>query len=78
LGAEPPAVMRELQRWADEMFSTVDPARRIELGKKLLASNAKNIWTIGTIGLAPQPVVVANNLRGVPKQAIWGWDNRWT
>jgi peptide/nickel transport system substrate-binding protein len=78
LGTEPPAVMRELQCWADEMFSTVDPARRIELGKKLLASNAKNIWTIGTIGLAPQPVVVANNLRGVPKQAIWGWDNRWT
>ena len=78
LGTEPPAVMRELQRWADEMFSTVDPARRIELGKKLLTSNAKNIWTIGTIGLAPQPVVIANNLRGVPKQAIWGWDNRWT
>ena len=70
--------MRELQRWADEMYTTVDPEHRIEVGKKLLASSAKNIWTIGTIGLAPQPVVIARNLRNVPEHGIWGWDNRWT
>ncbi len=78
LGTEPPAVMRELQHWADVMYTTVDPAHRIEVGKKLLASSARNIWTIGTIGLAPQPVVIARNLRGVPEHGIWGWDNRWT
>ena len=78
LGTEPPANMRELQRWAYEMFTTVDSARRQELGKKLLASNAENLWTIGTVGLAPQPVVISKHLRGVPEKAIWGWDNRWT
>ncbi|MGI9322631.1 MAG: ABC transporter substrate-binding protein [Pseudomonadales bacterium] len=78
LGSEPPPVMRELQLWAEEMGTTVDPARRIELGKKLLASNAQNLWTIGTVGLAPQPVVIARRLRGVPQRATWGWDNRWT
>ena len=78
LGTEPPAIMQELQSWAEEMFSTLDPDRRIELGKKLLASSAENIWTIGTIGLAPQPVIISRNLRGVTEKGIWGWDNRWT
>ena len=50
----------------------------IELGKKLLESNARNLWTIGTVGLAPQPVVISSKLRGVTNEGIWGWDNRWT
>ena len=78
LGKEPPANMRRLQQWATEMSATVNEQRRIELGKKLLASNAENLWTIGTVGLAPQPVVISQRLRGVPERAIWGWDNRWT
>ena len=78
LGEEPPAVMKQLQAWADEMRTTMDEDRRITLGKKILASNAKNLWSIGTVGLAPHPVVVTKDLRGVPPKAIWGWDNRWT
>ena len=78
LGVKPPPVIRELQRWAEEMYSTVDGQRRIELGKKILASHADNLWNIGTVGLAPQPVVVSRNLRGIPDVGIWGWDNRWT
>ena len=62
----------------DELASTTDEARRIEVGKNLLRSNAENLWTIGTVGLAPQPVVISSRLRGVPEQGIWGWDNRWT
>ena len=78
LGAEPPPVMRQLQQWAEEMFATVDGQRRIKLGKKILASHADNLWNIGTVGLAPQPVVIARTLRGIPDKGIWGWDNRWT
>jgi len=43
-----------------------------------LGISAENIWTIGTVGLAPQPVVISRKLRGVPDKGIWGWDNRWT
>ena len=78
LGEEPPPVMRQLQAWSDEMRVTMDESRRIALGKKILASNAENVWCIGTVGLAPHPVVVTRRLRGIPPKAIWGWDNRWT
>ena len=52
--------------------------RRVELGKLILRSQAENLWTIGTLGLAPQPVVVSNKLHNVPPFGYWGWDNRWT
>ena len=70
--------MTQLQEWADEMYSTIDNKRRTEVGKKILGISAENIWTIGTVGLAPQPVVISRKLRGVPDKGIWGWDNRWT
>ena len=78
LGDKPPPLMIQLQEWADEMYSTIDNKRRTEVGKKILGISAENIWTIGTVGLAPQPVVISRKLRGVPDKGIWGWDNRWT
>ena len=78
IGTEPPPEFRQLQVWFDQMRTSLDPARRIEFGRKLLVSNAKNLWTIGTIGLAPHPVVISQHLRGVPEQGVWGWAHRWT
>ena len=78
LGVAPPPHIRQLQQWADELGTTTDSERRIELGKNLLRANAENVWTIGTVGLAPQPVVVSRRLRNVIPNGIWGWDNRWT
>ena len=78
LGTAPPAHIRRLQRWAQELRTTTDPQRRIELGKNLLRANAENLWTIGTVGLAPQPVAVSRRLKNVIPNGIWGWDNRWT
>ena len=78
LGVAPPPHIRRLQRWAEEIRTTTDPARRIELGKNLLRANAENVWTIGTVGLAPQPVAVSRRLKNVIPNGIWGWDNRWT
>ena len=78
LGEEPPPIMKQLQRWTDEMRITMDEAHRIEVGKKLLAVGAENLWVIGTVGLAPHPVVVSKRLKNVVPNGIWGWDNRWT
>ena len=78
LGEEPPPIMKELLHYADEMRMTTQPAYRLEMGKKLLASAAENLWVIGTVGLAPHPVVVSKRLKNVLPNGIWGWDNRWT
>ena len=43
-----------------------------------LVKAADNLWTIGTVGQAPHPVVISRRLKNVPETGIWGWDNRWT
>ncbi|HJN49382.1 MAG: ABC transporter substrate-binding protein [Pseudomonadales bacterium] len=78
LGEEPPPAMQELQRWSDELRWATDPAVRLAAGKKILASSAENLWTFGTVGLAPHPVVISSRLKNVIPNGIWGWDNRWT
>ena len=78
LGEEPPPIMKELVHYADEMRMTTQPAYRLEMGKKLLASAAENLWVIGIIGLAPHPVVVSKRLKNVLPNGFWGWDNRRT
>ena len=78
LGEKPPAVVLQLQALADEMRTTTDAQRRLAVGKQILRSGADNLWTIGTVGLAPHPVVVSKRLKNVIPNGIWGWDNRWT
>ena len=78
LGEEPPEIIKQLLVWTDEMRSTTDVEHRIVVGKKLLRAGADNLWTIGTVGLAPHPVVVSKRLKNVLRKGIWGWDNRWT
>lgn len=78
LGEPPPPAIAELMDWADVLRTTTDPTLRLEAGKNLLQSNAENLWNIGTVGLAPQPVVVSKRLKNVVPNGIWGWDNRWT
>ena len=47
------------------------------MGKEIMASQAENLWTIGTVGLTPHPVVAANNLGNLPENAFFGWDHLW-
>ncbi|MBT6145035.1 MAG: hypothetical protein HOH74_06375 [Gemmatimonadetes bacterium] len=77
-GAQPPVQAQKLVDWWVEMTTSDDPVRRVELGKSILRSQAENLWTIGTLGLAPQPVVVSNDLHNVPERGWFGWDNRMT
>ena len=77
-GEKPPPAIDQLHTWWQEMIVTGDPERRLQLGKNILRSNAENLWSIGTIGLAPQPVVISQRLRNVATRGYWGWDNRWT
>jgi len=78
LGEEPPPLIRELQYWGDELRTATTEQRRTEAARKLLQAQADNLWTIGTVGQAPHPVVTSKRLKNVPPTGIWGWDNRWT
>ena len=78
LGWEPPAQIKELIGWWETLRRTTDEEERIAMGKKILRSQAENLWALGVIGLGPHPVVVSRKLRNVPPQGYWGWDSRWT
>jgi|TARA_Y100000310_G_scaffold318411_1_gene372429 peptide/nickel transport system substrate-binding protein len=78
LGSRPPAEIVQLHTWWDEMRATASLERRIFLGKRILRSTADNLWSIGTVGLAPQPVVINARLKNVPEVGWWGWDTRWS
>ena len=65
-------------------LETIESALRIaetgdaEWCHNALESQAENIWTIGTVGLAPQPLIVRNTLRNVAETGFWTWDSYWS
>jgi len=74
-GEEPPEeVKKNIERW-EKMQITIDEKERIRLGKEILRSQAENLWVIGTVGMAPHPIIVRNNLRNVPEKVpYYTWD----
>jgi len=73
-GEEPPQQMKDLLTTWEQMKSTLDEDERTQLGKEILKQQAENLWTIGTVGMAPVPIIAATNLRNVPEEQLWGWD----
>ncbi|MDE0450393.1 MAG: ABC transporter substrate-binding protein [Gammaproteobacteria bacterium] len=78
LGEEPPELIRNLQYWGGELLRATDEEHRTKAAKTLLRAHADNLWAIGTVGHAPQPVAVSRRLKNVWPAGIWGADNRWT
>ena len=76
-GTPPPPKIAQLHEWWNTMQQATDESVRIEMGKNILRSTAENIWSIGTVGLTPHPIVVNKRLRNVKETGLWGWDNRW-
>jgi len=68
-GTEPPKEIKEnYQAWRD-MMTTADKEERIRLAKKILKSNAENLWVIGTVQQLPLVLFITrNNLRNYPKE----------
>jgi peptide/nickel transport system substrate-binding protein len=77
-GIEPPPKMKQLIEWWEILRRTPDLEERIAMGKRLLRSQAENVWAIGVVGLGPHPVVAAKELKNVPRDGYWGWDSRWS
>jgi peptide/nickel transport system substrate-binding protein len=73
-GEEPPEYIKQLFEWQEEYNITDDD----EPARKVLASQAEHVWTIGTVGMAPHPLFVRNYLRNVTEGGgFWTWDSLW-
>jgi len=47
---------------------------RQDIWIKMLAIHADQQYIIGVVSEAPQPVVVSNRLKNVPKKGLYTWD----
>jgi peptide/nickel transport system substrate-binding protein len=72
-GMEPPELIKETIKWREQLATSPDPKARDEAAQKLLEMQAENLWYIGTVAMAPHPVMVANRLKNVPEKGIWDW-----
>lgn len=63
-------LMALLQDW--NMASS--HAERAAAWREMLKIHADQVFAIGVVAAAPQPVVVSNRLLNVPEKAIWAWD----
>ncbi len=57
----------------DEYKVTTDPARQLEIGKEIVKMSTTQLWTIGTVGGVPNPVVVKNNFMNVMQNHTADW-----
>ncbi len=72
-GIEPPEYIKALYNALDDYNRTDND----ESAAIVLRAQAEHIWTIGTVGQAPHPLVVRNSLRNVAEYGYWVWDCLW-
>ena len=58
------------RRW----MSTSNDAEQTRIWKEMLQNHAENLWSIGTVAGAIQPIVLKVGLRNLPKRAIYSWE----
>jgi peptide/nickel transport system substrate-binding protein len=73
---EPPdmPLAEELMQLFHQWESTIDSDERERIWHRMLEIHADQIFSIGLIAGVPQPVVVSNSLRNLPKEGLYNWD----
>ena len=73
---EPPDLpaARRLLELFKEWNRATERDERARIWREMLAIHAENIFAIGIVSGAPQPVIVNRRMRNVPRQAIYAWD----
>ncbi len=54
--------------------SATDTETKSQVWREMLKIHADQIYAIGILSEAPQPVVVSRHLENVPQKALWAWD----
>jgi peptide/nickel transport system substrate-binding protein len=70
-GWEPPEEIKQLYEWHDQYMITDD----VEYANLILASQAENIWTIGTVADGPSLLLVNKDMKNIPDVHFYVWDN---
>lgn len=65
---------QELLALNEQWRTSTERAQRLEIWHRMLQLHADNQFSIGIISGVQQPVVVKNNLRNVPEDAVFNWD----
>ncbi|MCG8352272.1 MAG: ABC transporter substrate-binding protein [Chloroflexales bacterium] len=65
LGEAPPAHFKELMDLYDAYRGTIDPAEQAEIAKEIVRLASERLYAIGTVGEAPNLVVIKNNIKNV-------------
>ena len=74
LAGVPVELEREVvYRARDQAVGEVNEEKRIELASQGLDIASENVWAIGTYLLAKAFMVVKNNFRNVPEEAVSDW-----
>ncbi|MEM6745476.1 MAG: ABC transporter substrate-binding protein, partial [Pseudomonadota bacterium] len=47
---------------------------RVAIWEEMLDIHAQEVFAIGLVAAAPQPIIVSNRLRNVPEQAVYAWE----
>jgi peptide/nickel transport system substrate-binding protein len=72
-GEEATGDLKTGQELYNKYRASVDPAEQLKIGKELVRMSSEGLWTIGTVGMVPELVVVKNNFRNVPEKTVSDW-----
>ncbi len=72
-GIEPPDILKQTIEWRNTLGSSPVAEERAEAAGNLLQTQADKLWYIGTVSMAPHPVMVSSRLKNVPEKGIWDW-----
>ncbi|MCA0907649.1 ABC transporter substrate-binding protein [Ruegeria marisrubri] len=68
-----PEAQRLMELAHEWQIATTDE-ERAAVWTEMLKIHADQVYAIGILNGAPQPIVVSNRLRNVPQQAMWAWE----
>jgi len=73
---EPPdmAPAQRLMELGEQWDMAEDDAARSSAWREMLKIHAEQLYGIGILAEAPQPIVVNKRLRNVPEKGLWAWD----
>lgn len=57
----------------EQVKTATDPAKQVQLMQEIVKLHVDDLWTIGTVGELPVPVIVKNYFRNVPAKATDDW-----
>lgn len=64
----------KLMELSFEWDNATTDEERAKVWREMLKIHADNVFGIGILAEAPQPIVVSKRLKNVPEKGVWAWD----